>query len=157
MLNILKFLSSLIWPLSFCSQWKYFLQSLVTNTLSDSISSSAPCSHIFCSFFGVGGKVTRIFKRTCKINYIYFKLYFLYGRQTPRRCTIFVTKWYGYKQGNKSNVYHYIPNFSPSSSPLPSLHSYFSPSCVCYFFKKLNVYVLLTQAVQFCKDLTFPP
>jgi len=133
----------------------YFLQSLVPNTLSDSIVSSAPSSHTFCSFFSVGGKVTRIFKRICKINYIYFKLYVLYGRQTLSRCTIFVTKLYGYKQGNKFNISYYIPNFSSSSSPLSS-PPYFSPFC-CSLFKKLNECVLLKQALQVCKNLTFPP
>lgn len=112
----------------------YFLPSLVTSTLSDSVSSSAFCCHIFCSFFGVGSKVTRIFKRMRKINYIYFKLYVLYGRQTLRRCTIFVTKWYGYKQGNKFNVYHYAPKFSSSSSSLPS-PPYFSVFCLFYIQK----------------------
>jgi len=117
-----------------------FFQSLSTITLSDSESSSVPCSRIFCSFFGVGDKVTRIFKRIRKSNdmYSYFKLYLLYGRQTHRRCTIFVTIWYGYKQGNKFNVYHHIPNFSSSTSTLPSLSSYFYHFCVCSLFKKLN-------------------
>jgi len=82
--------------------------------------------------------MTRIFKRIRESNDTYFKLYVLYGRQTLRRCTIFVTKSYGYKQGNKFYVCHYIPNFSSSSSPFPSLPSYFSPLCVYSLFKKIK-------------------
>jgi hypothetical protein len=134
----------------------YFLQPLVTNTLLDSICSSAPCCHIFSSFFGVGCKVTRICKRMRKINYVYLRLYVLYGRQTLRRCTIFVTKWNGYKQGNTFNVHHYIPIFLHLLLLfLPLL--IFSLFCVCSLFKKLNECVLLTQAFQVFKDLTFPP
>lgn len=70
----------------------YFLQSLITDTFRfDILHIALPPNILFVLW--IGSRVTRICKRTSKIDYVYFKLYVLFGRRTLRRCTIFITKW----------------------------------------------------------------